>query len=44
MNLDNLDQVMKYSSSGLGQIMHLYMNSLPSQRLMDHSTNIREAM
>ncbi|XP_033225329.1 odorant receptor 13a-like isoform X2 [Belonocnema kinseyi] len=44
MNLDNPDQVMRCLSSGLNQILHLYMNSLPCQRLMDHSTSIREAI
>ncbi|XP_051166812.1 odorant receptor 13a-like [Leptopilina boulardi] len=44
MNLDNPDQAMRWLSSGLGQVLHLYMNSLPCQRLIDHSISIQEAI
>ncbi|XP_051166810.1 odorant receptor 13a-like [Leptopilina boulardi] len=44
LNIDNPDQVMRCMTNLSGQIIQLYINSLPCQRIIDHSFSIRDAV
>ncbi|XP_043462593.1 odorant receptor 13a-like [Leptopilina heterotoma] len=44
LNMENPDQAMRWLPCGLGQILHVYMHSLPCQKLIDHSLSMQNAV
>ncbi|XP_043273897.1 odorant receptor 9a-like isoform X1 [Venturia canescens] len=40
MHLHDPGQLIRFGSFSLAQIFHLYLNSVPGQKIMDHSTSI----
>ncbi|KAF7998050.1 hypothetical protein HCN44_009448 [Aphidius gifuensis] len=40
MKMDQRDQAMRFAAFTLGQMVHLFFNSLPGQELVDHSTGL----
>ncbi|XP_051172965.1 uncharacterized protein LOC127289208 [Leptopilina boulardi] len=44
VNMDKLNDAVKFATFSIALIIHLYFNSLPAQRLMDHSIFLADLM